>query len=104
MPRRSIGFPLTLGVVLLVLVLALAVGWATLESNGSDELEPDERVQERRRLLELRFAAVSRTRRPNVVGSARELASASLSAKLFDRGLERYLSSLQPQREVSDDH
>ena len=84
--------------------LALALGWATLESNGSGELEPDERVQERRRLLELRFAAESRTRRPNVVGSARELASASLSAKLFDRGLERYLSSLKPQREVSDDH
>jgi signal transduction histidine kinase len=29
-PRRSIGFPLTVGIVLVVLVLALAVGWQIL--------------------------------------------------------------------------
>ncbi len=39
MPRRSIGFPLTLGVVLLVLVLALAVGWQVLVWNESDPLQ-----------------------------------------------------------------
>ena len=27
--RRSIGFPLTLGIILLILVLTLAVGWTT---------------------------------------------------------------------------
>jgi signal transduction histidine kinase len=32
--RRSIGFPLTLGIVLLVLVLALAVGWQFLVWDG----------------------------------------------------------------------
>ena len=39
MPRRSIGFPLTLGVVLLVLVLTLAVGWQILLWNESDPLQ-----------------------------------------------------------------
>jgi signal transduction histidine kinase len=37
--RRSIGFPLTLGVVLLVLVLALAVGWQVLVWSESDPLQ-----------------------------------------------------------------
>jgi signal transduction histidine kinase len=38
-PRRSIGFPLTLGVVLLALVLTLAVGWQILLWNESDPLQ-----------------------------------------------------------------
>ena len=39
MSRRSIGFPLALGIVLLVLVLALAVGWQILVWNESDPLQ-----------------------------------------------------------------
>lgn len=39
MPRRSIGFPLALGVVLFVLVLALAVGWQILLWNEPDPLQ-----------------------------------------------------------------
>lgn len=34
MPRRSLGFPLALGLVLLLLVLALAVGWQILVWSG----------------------------------------------------------------------
>jgi signal transduction histidine kinase len=38
--RRSIGFPLTLGIVLLVLVLALAVGWQLLVwERGLEDLD-----------------------------------------------------------------
>jgi signal transduction histidine kinase len=37
--RRSIGFPLTLGIVLLILVLALAVGWQILVWSGAGSVE-----------------------------------------------------------------
>jgi signal transduction histidine kinase len=37
--RRSIGFPLTLGVILLVLVLVLAVGWQVLVWSGAGSVE-----------------------------------------------------------------
>jgi signal transduction histidine kinase len=40
MPRRSIGFPLSLGIVLLVLVIALFVGWQILVwERGLEELD-----------------------------------------------------------------
>ena len=37
--RRSIGFPLTLGIILLILVLALAVGWQILVWSGAGSVE-----------------------------------------------------------------
>ena len=37
--RRSIGFPLTLGIILLILVLALAVGWQVLVWSGAGSVE-----------------------------------------------------------------
>jgi signal transduction histidine kinase len=37
--RRSIGFPLTLGIILLILVLALAVGWQILVWSGASSVE-----------------------------------------------------------------
>ncbi len=42
MPRRSIGFPLTLGSVLILLVIALAAGWLVLLMNdvGASRLNP----------------------------------------------------------------
>ena len=42
MPRRSIGFPLTLGSVLILLVIALAVGWLVLLMSdvGASRLNP----------------------------------------------------------------
>ncbi len=39
MARRSIGFPLTLGIVLLILVLVLAVGWQILVWSGAGSVE-----------------------------------------------------------------
>jgi len=37
--RRSIGFPLTLGIILLILVLVLAVGWQILVWSGAGSVE-----------------------------------------------------------------
>ena len=37
--RRSIGFPLTLGIILLILVLTLAVGWQILVWSGAGSVE-----------------------------------------------------------------
>jgi signal transduction histidine kinase len=37
--RRSIGFPVTLGIILLILVLTLAVGWQVLVWSGAGSLE-----------------------------------------------------------------
>ena len=39
MARRSIGFPLTLGIILLILVLVLAVGWQVLVWSGAGSVE-----------------------------------------------------------------
>ena len=77
--------------------LALAIGWAMLESKAGDEPGPRAQTREQRRLLELRYAAASRGDRPHVEDSARELAAAAVSGKLFDRGIERYLDAVAPR-------
>ena len=97
------GFDRDTAVEIQTTTLALAIGWATLDSGGvtADDPEGAEAGAEARRQLAHRFAGESRQARTNVVGAASELASAAASATLFEQSVAGYLAGVATRRNPS---